>query len=193
MQLFYQLIFSANYQTLLNVLQYIFIKIKFSPKSVLNNQNRQGAKKLSLRWHTSISVRKHLISLCNLKYWNNPSNIAKWDFHSSIFHNPNPPHPHQHHHYTHTLSTWGATPLYHSYSHKLTSETAKHQRILKEINRFWKNNQDIRITLSIFGNGNFILLNFQGQILLSWSDTPQYHSNGHNFVFGTGNNSFDRN
>lgn len=65
-------IFSRLPDVLLNVLKDIFIKIKFSPKSVLNNQNRQGAKKLSLRWHTSILVRKHLISLCNLKYWNNP-------------------------------------------------------------------------------------------------------------------------
>ena len=55
----------------------------------------------------------------------------------------------------------------------------------KEINRIWKNYQNIRTIPSILGNGTLILLYSKVQNHLSRSDIPLYHSNSHNLVFWT--------
>ena len=55
----------------------------------------------------------------------------------------------------------------------------------KKVNRIWKNDQNVRITPPILGNGIFILLYSKVLNHPSWSDTPWYHSNNHNLVSAT--------
>ena len=55
----------------------------------------------------------------------------------------------------------------------------------KEINRIWKNYQNIRTIPPILGNGTLILLYSKVQNHPSRSDIPLYHSNSHNLVPGT--------
>ena len=55
---------------------------------------------------------------------------------------------------------------------------------MKDINKIWKNYQNIRIIPRILGNGIFILYS-KGPNFLVRSATPWYHSNSHSsFGFG---------
>ena len=66
------------------------------------------------------------------------------------------------------------TPQYQSHSQNFVSETGKHYKSLKDINRIWKNYQNIRITPPILKNGTFILLYSKVPNFPAWSGTSRY-------------------